>query len=165
LKNISYQNDILERFIPVSRKELVDDLCSLPHLSSEFNLQFRLFCKQYIAVYHAQLHQKLSLIDNYLPFSPDRDSVSTKNYTPEQFAEFKNCLLKDVNNILVKANFERLSQQQLNDAFNKTSPYGVEVSVDFDVFDEVQLYYRGSATHTEYFSDFKIKTKRAADSI
>ena len=160
MKNISYQNDILERFIPVSRSDLIEDLCTFPHLSIEFKKQFRLFCKQYIAVYHAQLHQKLTLIDNYLPFSPDRDSISIKNYRPEQYLEFQNALLKNIDAILVKANFERISQQQLNTALNKTSPYGVEVSVNFDVFDEIQIYYRGSALRTEYkrsWSSFFLK--------
>lgn len=140
----------MERFIPVSRSELIEDLCSFPHLSHEFKKLFRLFCKQYSAVYHAQLHQKLTLIDNYLPFSPDRDSLSLINYSQEQYSEFQNKLLKNIDNILGKANFEHLSQQQLNAALNKTSPYGVEVSVNFDVFDEIQIYFRGSAVHTEY---------------
>jgi Protein of unknown function (DUF3754) len=149
LKKTIQQDDSLEHFIPVSRSDLINDLCSLPQLSNSFILQFKQFCKLYIAVFHAQFQQQHSLIDDYLPFSPDRDTISKNSKTPQQYKQLQDRLFEDLQTTLLKANFISLSEQQLNTALNKTSPYGVEVSVDFDVFDEIKIFTRGLSSHSK----------------
>jgi hypothetical protein len=50
---------------------------------------------------------------------------------------------------LKHANYEILTKEALLETMNKTSPYGVEVSVDFDDFEEIQLYFRGESFQKE----------------
>ena len=146
-KKIHYQSDVLERFIPISLERLVSDLVTSNLLPSDVSGAFDLLCQHYIALYHAKSHSHLNHLKKmYLPFNPDREVLISKVDEPEQqLIQFKSELI----DILEKANFERLSPEDLNAALNKISPHGVRVSVDFGAFSEVALFYRGSATHTE----------------
>ena len=151
MQKINYQHDVLERFIPVSINELVDDLCKTDYLSEEQQNQFRIFCNRYQALFHARSYQQLlALKQRYLVFSPDRDTLITREYSAKQYAEQFTGLDKNIKDILNKANFELLAEEHLTDAFNKISPYGVKVSVNIHEFEEFALYYRGAATQTEY---------------
>ncbi len=152
-KNIHYQSDILERFIPVSLERLIADLISSNILPPSQQTEFRQFCHAYTALFHAWSHQKLEQLKYfYRPFNPDRDSLILGMSEKDQpLSDFKARL----HEVLDQANYERLSEQALNEALNKISPHGVKVSVDFDEFVEVTLYYRGSAIHTELHRDWK----------
>ncbi len=152
-KNIHYQTDVLERFIPVSLERLIADLLASNQLSPSQQSEFRQFCHIYTTLFHARSHQQLQQLKHlYRPFNPDRDSLilamSEKN---QPLADFKTRLYE----VLDQANYDRLSEQALNEALNKISPHGVKVSVDFDEFVDVALYYRGSAIHTELHRDWK----------
>lgn len=88
----------------------------------------------------------------YLPFNPDRDTlIDAQENTDQQLK-----LLKDkLYTVLEDANYEQISEQDLNQALNKTSPYGVQVSVDFDDFSEVALFYRGAAIQQKFRRNWK----------
>lgn len=142
-QNIHYQADVLERFIPISLTRLINDLLSSDLLAAEQHAAFTQFCTNYTALFHAQSHQQLKALKQlYLPFNPDRDTlIDAQENTDQQLK-----LLKDkLYTVLEDANYEQISEQDLNQALNKTSPYGVQVSVDFDDFSEVALFYRGAA--------------------
>jgi len=51
--------------------------------------------------------------------------------------------------LLNSANYEQLTQNTINEAIKETSPYGVDVSVDFKEFDNLHLFFRGSAIREE----------------
>jgi DNA-directed RNA polymerase subunit F len=147
-KQMHYQDNVLERFIPISFDRLVLDLLSSNLLpAAEKKIAFQQFCHAYAALYHAKSYKQLQKLKTiYWPFNPDRDVLFTKSSNPEkQLTSLKS----ELYHILEKANFEKLSPENLNEALNKISPHGVKVSVDFDEFSEVALFYRGSATHTE----------------
>lgn len=152
-KKIHYQTDILEYFIPVSLDRLISDLLNSNLLSTDNQTQFKQFCSSYIALFHAQAYAQLQNIKRiYRPFNPDRDSlIVNKEETIKQLSHFKSELFSVLNN----ANFKKLSENELNEALNKISPHGVKVSVDFDEFAEVALYYRGAAIHTELRNNWK----------
>lgn len=146
-KQIHYQADVLERFIPISFDRLVLDLLSSDLLPADKKVAFKQFCHTYATLYHAQSYEQLQQLKTvYWPFNPDRDVFITEGTNTDK----ELTLLKtELYQILEKANFEKLSPENLNEALNKISPHGVKVSVDFDEFSEVALFYRGSATHTE----------------
>lgn len=145
-KQIHYQNDILERFIPISFDKLALDLLASKLLSSEQKNEFKQFCYSYTSLYHAKSHaQLLHLKAAYRPFNPDREEIiSETTELNENLVRLKS----ELNNVLEKANFEKLSESDLNEALNKISPHGVKVSVDFEEFVEVALFYRGTAVQT-----------------
>lgn len=152
-KQIHYQSDVLERFIPISLNRLISDLLSSDLLSEEQQRLFKQFHTSYVALFHAQAHSQLLHIKRiYRPFNPDREVlISEINEPDKHISQLKNELLAILNN----ANFEKLSEDELNMALNKISPRGVKVSVDFEEFVEVGLFYRGSATRTEFHRNWK----------
>ena len=164
MKKIHYQTDVLERFIPISIERLAADLLDSDLLSKDQQVLFAQFHHFYSSLLHAQAHQQLQQIKHlYQPFSPDKESLIDKETeTEEQLSQLKaslRCILND-------ANYEKLSEDDLNEALNKISPHGVKVSVDFDEFNDVQLYFRGSAIQTEFHRDWKrLKFKKQAIEI
>ncbi len=152
-KNIRYQADVLERFIPVSLERLIADLVSSDLLSRSQQLEFSQFCHTYTTLFHAWSHRELEQLKHrYRPFNPDRDTLILDMSEKDQpLSDFKTRLYE----VLDQANYERLSEHALEEALNKISPHGVKVSVDFDEFVDVALYYRGSAIHTELHRDWK----------
>ena len=151
--HIHYQSNVLERFIPISLNRLISDLLDSKRLSKEQQQLFTQFHKSYVSLFHAQAHsQLLHLKHVYRPFNPDREVLIPKNSEPEnQIDQLKKELLA----VLDNANFEKLSEDDLNEALNKISPHGVKVSVNFEEFVEVGLFYRGSATRTEFHRNWK----------
>ncbi|MGR9116880.1 MAG: DUF3754 domain-containing protein [Gammaproteobacteria bacterium] len=148
-----FQADVLERFIPINLDRLISDLIDSNQLTSQQQTQFSLFCQRYTALQHAQTHREVSRLKQiYAPVNPDEDClINTAKDTTASLSELKEVLF----NILKKANYERLSEQALNIALNKVSPHGVQVSVDFDDFADVFLFYRGSAIRTTEYKDWK----------
>jgi hypothetical protein len=152
-KKIRYQADLIERFIPIGLDKLILDLSNSASLSTEQEAEFKQFYSSYIALFHARAHSQLQYLQqNYRPFNPDRDIIiKEKTETEGQLKQLK----AEIYTVLEKANYERLSEKALNEALNKISPHGVKVSVDFDEFVEVALFYRGSAIQTKLHSNWK----------
>ncbi len=153
MKNLNYQTDILERFIPISLNYLISDLLQSSLLSPGQREPFKQFCSGYISLFHAQSHKQLQYLKSiYQPFNPDRDTlILNKKGLSKQLTQLKS----ELYTVLENANYEKISEQDLNQALNKISPHGVKVSVDFEDFTEVALFYRGSATHTESHRNWK----------
>lgn len=153
MPKIHYQVDILERFIPISLEKILFDLLNSDLLAPEHHKAFKQFSSRYIALFHAQAHTHLQFLKHiYQPFNPDKDSlIIEKTETAEQLSQLKNELYR----VLKDANYKRISEHDLNAALNKISPHGVKVSVDFDEFVEVAMFYRGSAIQTKFHRNWK----------
>ncbi len=141
--NITYDNEILERFIPVAYDELFVNVVEHFNLNDDahkdFSSRLRFF-------YHTHFHKDLITLKRlYLPFNPDADTVTLKRYSPTQYETIKAELVSKIKPLLNSANYEELTESTLREAMNKTSPYGVEVSVDFDDFEDISLFFRGEA--------------------
>ena len=150
---IEFNNEKLERFIPIDFRELQENLekeniikkDAMQNLVSTLNDSI-----------HNSLHPKLlNLQKNYHPFNPDKDTVSIKEYSKDELVSSQKQLQEEIRVILNNANYEKLSQEELNSSINEKSPYGVEVSVDFEYFENIELYFRGSAIKTEKFRSLK----------
>jgi len=87
--------------------------------------------------------------ENYLPFNPDRTTLPVQTYSNADLMERRENLIEDIQEIINKANYSPITQDELNRALAETSPYGLDVSVDFDDFDEIHLYYRGLSVTSE----------------
>lgn len=153
MTNIRYQANVLEHFIPISLEKIISDLLNSDKLTGNQKTLFKQFCSQYIAVFHAQSYKQLNRLKlTYQPFNPDRDTlVSNKTDEIKQLATLNTSISK----VLEKANYQKISEVELNQALNKTSPHGVKVSVDFEEFVDAALFYRGSALHTQYHRNWK----------
>jgi len=147
LSSIEDNKDVLERFIPITEDDIIDELAaSSAWVTEQQGVTFRRICEMFVVLYHARFHDNLRVLkNNYLPFSPDRDTVIVKKATEEERAVKLKAFIVNINEICERANFELLDRQALNDAMSVSSPYGVDVHVEFDDFEDMALYYRGSA--------------------
>ena len=124
-----------EHFIPITVKDLLSNLSADLDLTANKNLLFKQFSKIYISLYHAKFFAMLqSLKENYLPLSPDRVTLPLKRYSTAELKVLQKKLIEEIQAIIQKANYVRIKMDELNCALSETSPYGLEVSVDFRRF-------------------------------
>ena len=141
---ISYNSSILERFIPVAYDELLDRCLEAGDFKEEE--EYRRFSLLLRSFYHMRFHKELlGLKQLYLPFNPDADTLTLQTYTHSEYETLKFDLVSKIRPLLNSANYEELTEKSLFEAMNRTSPYGVEVSVDFDDFEDILLFFRGTA--------------------
>ncbi len=148
--NIQYNQEVLERFIPLSSAELAHLLVQRWRQNHPENEAFPRFIDALATLYDAVYARELETLKPlYMPFNPDHDTVTPVGQAMAADESAKNRLISQVERFLQDANFNLLDQQMLNEALNKTSPYGVEVSVDLDAFQETLIFYRGSAVRMD----------------
>lgn len=150
------RSSVRERFIPISRHELVLDLTETYSDERKEQLLYAAFCELLGAVYHYRFHKSMERLKaNYGPFAPDTDTPSRKKFSDEQRLEKRLQMRSDISELLNDANYDRLSVEDINKILGEASPAGVEVTVDMDAFDELQLFYRNSYSQIRYSRSWK----------
>lgn len=154
--NIDDNEDLLERFIPISEEDIIEDLVSSTMWTGDEADTFKRLADMLVVLYHARFHHNLrNLKNSYMPFSPDRDTIIVREVSDDKRAELLQQLISNIDEICERANFEKLDNEALNDAMSKSSPYGVAVSVNLSEFQEMALYFRGSAIRTNEVRDWR----------
>jgi len=149
MDSIRFDETAYQRFIPVNEDDLIADLIHYANWSDEQSAQFQQICHLLINLYHVRSHKSLQKIKRaYRPFNPDPDTLAQRPLAPAERHRLLKALIHELGQVLQRANFETLQLTELNQALNKKSPYGVEVSVNFDEFAEIAAFYRGSAVQT-----------------
>ncbi len=140
-----------ERFIPIGKQEIVADLLAAPHWTAEEQKQFGDFCTLFGALYHYKFHTHLEELKRcYSPFNPDSDIVTLCTYSEDDKRELHDTLNSEMRQLLNNANYEEMTIEDINRAMSADSYYGLNVSVDLEDFEQLIVYYRGSATQVEY---------------
>jgi len=149
-----------EKFIPVTRFALMDRLTrprAWPHGDHVRARQFF----QYLSYYRHQLYQArlLELDQTYEPFSPDSDLLMTRQFTPKELRRMQVRFIREMQEILVQANYEEISPEEVAAMMNDTH-YGLDLHVDFSIFEECLIFYRGATNrrdHRRRFQRFFLK--------
>ncbi len=140
---ICYDSETLERFIPVAYEEILEKVLEQTPLDASACRRMATALRSW---YHEQFYEELRDLKRcYRPFNPDSDLISLQHYSQAEYSSLKHALVTSITPLLSRANYEALTQETLHEAMNKTSPYGVEVSVDFEDFEEIALFVRGEA--------------------
>lgn len=133
-----------EAFIPYRRSDLVDICVEDGRLSQGDAQKFRDFCEILSAYYHFKSQKMLEeLKDSFAPFNPDTDTKQRTPLTPQEKETCEEQLVQSFEKVLQQANYTQLSEQELQDAFNKESLIPLKTDVDFDDYERVVFYYRG----------------------
>ncbi|HEY5674533.1 MAG TPA: TMEM143 family protein [Malonomonas sp.] len=134
----------LEAFIPFRRSELIELCLADQQLDAAAAAQFKDFCQILAAFYHFRAHAQLErLKDHYSAFNPDSDNCPLHPPTAVQLQAAAQAIAGDFSSLLEKANYQSLSQQQLEQSFQVASLIPLQTKVDFDDFDQVLFYFRG----------------------
>lgn len=135
-----------DHFIPVSTSQLIRILSESGLDASQIAVIHKL--KQLISF---QFQQKLVAVKKlYQPFNPDRELLIQDT----EAGDVEKCTAA-IHNILTAANYTELNQQQIEYALQKTSPYGLEIRIDFSAFSEISLFYRGKSSSQIQLRDWK----------
>jgi len=150
------ESEKLKRFIPVSKQTIIMDLLNAPHWNEDERKLFDIFCAIFSALYHFKFHENLETLKYcYMPFNPDADVILTQQHSETRKQELRSTFIQELENLLNNANYEKLSETDINSALEEESPYGVSVSVDLEDYADMILYYRGTATKVDYQRDWK----------
>ena len=131
------------RFIPFRKRDIVEMCIQDARLAGQED-EFRQLHYMLSNIFHFEFHATLeSLKDSYAACDPDTD---TRSYGGSNSADDFVGLLHQV---LEKANYEQVSQQELNQALTEESLFKIRLHVNFDDFSEVLLFCRGVSQHEE----------------
>ncbi len=138
-----------ESFIPYTREELIDLCIEDGKLANEDIPKFRAFCELLAAYYNFQFHKHLETLKaNYAPFDPD--NVDHTAGVPEVIASDikENRFVETLRYTLECANYRELDDTAIHEAIANSALVDLKTDIDFNDFDQVVFYYRGS-TPTE----------------
>jgi len=136
-----------EHYVPIRRADLLDLLCGERGMSEKDGEDFRSLADLLCATFHFQYQESLEhLLDTYAHFNPDTDSPPLKSLSEKEQEEALERFFKDFNWILARANFRRLSRENLEAVLGQSSAWGLDLDVDFDCFDRLEVYSRGAVT-------------------
>ena len=136
-----------ERFIPISKSELTDLLIGSSNIAEGDAKKFRDFSKLLAAYYHFEYHDNLENLKTlYEPFNPDADTVSQKEFPNKE--EMKQKLFEEFGETCDAANYVEMSDEELNEAFEGWSPFGLNLKLDLEDYEKFSIYYRGSVEET-----------------
>lgn len=148
--------DNREKFIPLTRAALLDRLLrkenwredEFAHVECALN---------YLGLWrHNEYRNRLAtLVENYLPFSPDRDTIRVMEYSDSDKKALQAQFVKDVESLLIQGNYQRVSEKALNEYFTAKSPYGLNLKVDLEEYEEVFVFCRGSEVALKKYRSWK----------
>ena len=133
-----------EQYIPLSRNELVQRLVNGHKFGPKERETLLVVGQLLSAILHREYNQRLEELKGaYAPFDPDglaaerlSDAVQMQQATVvfERFGE-----------LLQRANFRKLSDDELRATLQNSSDWGLRVKVDFTLFEKLEVFVRGDA--------------------
>jgi hypothetical protein len=133
-----------DHFIPIRQAELVDLLAGQPDLKPQEVDLFRRLAQILSATVHHEYQQELeALKSDYASFDPDSDTVPLAGTTLVGRSARLEALFDRLGKLLERANFTYLTREALEHALSGASQWGLNLTVNFEVFDRLEIYVRG----------------------
>lgn len=154
------------RFIPYRKKDIVEMILDDGGFKSAGEAEkFRLVCRITESIFHFEFHELLeTLKDVYYPINPDINNgvVLTAEETDRANSELVSAMQKVLNH----ANFDKLSESDLERAWKESALVGINVDIDMNTYDFLEVYVRGRRLDKITFSKFfGLKKIEAEDEI
>jgi hypothetical protein len=133
-----------EQFIPIRREALIKKLADESDLSPPQRREFRELIRLLEATFHHEYHEHLAeLKASYAPFNPDDDTRTVEDWPGDVRHRLQEQLFRATELVLRRANYQRLSQLDIEQAVGAASDWGVRLQVDFSVFERLEVFVRG----------------------
>ena len=154
--------DRREHFIPVRLADLSD--CIVAQSPAGQQQSIRDLSQILSATFHHQFHDRMeSLKEHYALLDPDRDTIKVdatsqmastdsqrESTNADTDATNQSILCKTADTfvaqtveLLERANFKKLTRQDIEAAMLGSSDWGVNLKVDFELFERLEIYARG----------------------
>ena len=136
------------RYIPFRKRDIVEMCLQDAKLTGQED-NFRQLYHMLSSIFHFEFHNIIeSLKDSYAPVDPDSDTRPFDNTQASSNLNFVELL----GGLLDKANYEQITEDELNQALTESSLFKIRLHVDFDDFSEVLLFCRGVSQREETLS-------------
>jgi len=146
----------IERFIPFSKQDITT-LC-IQHLKENTETDTELFtqlCERLAGLFHFQYHETLdNLKRSYAPFEPNAATRTLTTLTDIERQEHQKAFAVNFEKVVNAANFEKITEEDIQAALNEESLFKVRLEVAFDDFDDIVFYRRGESKKTETIRQF-----------
>ena len=107
---------------------------------------FRQLAHMLDQIFNFEFHQVVEALKNaYASIDPDTDTRPAPVEVPADNQSFVDLL----DGLLEKANYERVTEAELNQALTESSLFKIRLHVSFDDFSEVSLFTRGESVRKE----------------
>jgi len=147
-----------ERFMPLNTTDIIRELSK--EIKSDRKKEFEEFSLLVEDIIHHESQAVMEELENlYFPLDPDSDKISIKDLSESELKKIENQFYEKMSKLLDDANFDELSDDELEYALEEDSEIAVEVEVDLDDFDKLIIFKRGKTKKKEkvpkYFSILK----------
>jgi hypothetical protein len=144
-----------DRFIPLRKTDLIQACLDDGRLSTEQRGAFKTLSQLIVSTLHFEYHHILEeLKDSYAPFDPNSDTLAITQLTDEILQTKQDIFTDRFTQVLNAANFEKVTDQDLQEALSEESLFKVRLAVEFEDFADVVFYRRGEYQQTETISKF-----------
>lgn len=134
-----------ETFVPLHTTDLVEFLTQHPALNEQTQHDFRQVAALILSLLHhlyRQRHEQLTYA--YAPLDPDRDTLLKSVPTAEHRDGLCDKVFSRLQDALNRANYRQLSLQDIQQAMQAASQWGVRMRVNFSALQRLEVYSRGS---------------------
>lgn len=145
-------NKILKRlrFIPYRKHDVVE-MCLQKNEDNINPIQFKKLSYMLSSIFHFEFYKVTESMKNaYASVNPDADTIDIGLPEKSTDIEFVDLL----EGLLQKANYERISEAELNQAMTEESMFKIRLHVDLDNFSDVLIFSRGETLRKETVSSF-----------
>jgi hypothetical protein len=133
-------------FIPLRKAELRQRLLDDPILAPPQREQLEQLCRLLEAAIHYDYCQLLEqLKDSYAPFDPDADTKRVTQLPAAQRDQRADDFFDAFIDLVDRGNFQHVPHEQLTAALDKASALGLNLVVNFSVFQRLEIFARGHA--------------------
>jgi hypothetical protein len=133
-----------DHYIPLRPADLVQKLGDEPTVTIFEREQFRQFCQLVAATIHHEFRSRLEeLKAAYAPFDPDDDAAAQFSLTAEERKSRCGELFAEFNELLMRANYRRLSPDEIEQAIQSPTESGPRLHLDLELFERLEVYVRG----------------------
>jgi hypothetical protein len=134
-----------DHFIPLRPAELVRKLGDEASVTIFEREQFRALSELIEATIHNECRSRLSRLKaDYAPFDPDDDSAGHEELTEAGRKGRCHQLFDDFDSLLMRANYRRLSRDEIERAIQSPSQNGLKLQFNLQLFERLEVYVRGN---------------------
>lgn len=137
-----------EHYIPLRRGDLIEMVCGDPR-ATEDQEKLRSFCTLISSIYHFEYHERMEKLKNsYAPFDPDSQTTPLKTLEGPARDVVMDSFFEDLTKLMEKANYTEVDKQTIEAAMDGASDWGLDLDVNFDIFNKYALFVRGDRVGT-----------------
>ena len=149
------------RFVPMYAEQLLDALCMDPVVRASGDELRRVFDALREVIDQEGRRFERRLLRTYFPFWPDADTVVPEGKDGAREEAF----LRSAAYLMEKANYERLTDEQLEHAIRTANTHGLRVEIDNSLVRHLEVYARGRGTIEKRFRSARAPVRGRAREI